>query len=392
MDLEKDPPIPNLEPVGPGEDTDTQLLCSMGRGDWTEKRGEIVVAEEQRLRSEKEAAGKKPVLSPKERKALDLIAPADLGEALSIDTGTLRENGWSLPPASEQVNYRWTSTEPPSSVRGRRKTPRQAVTLARYLVSSDVPPLYTELLPVAERARKILMGIVGARNEKVIPTELSGKMADGHPADGNHTHAFFIPEPCGGSRSVTHLNIYCPGGFPESVKECLPALDKIWGSGGHDIRLTLLTTGTPSDVGGRSQDRSSIMSESREWVSLSPFMPSRHLKIRRSEMHDPWVYAEAVAREIDRAVKEELSFHGLPSPVKVELMPAMPGLGHGIILQGHFTSWLDFRRTRQTGQGSMGSRLPYGVRILFDEPVTGPICIGYACHYGLGLFRSTDGF
>ena len=143
----------------------------------------------------------------------------------------------------------------------------------------------------------------------------------------------------------------------------------------------------PEAMGGFGRDQSLIMATATEWVSLSPFVPSRHLKIKRSEMHDPVSYAAAAAREIDVAVRGEIAFHGLPEPDSVHLLPPYPGLGYGIFLKGHFTSWLDFRTTRLTGGGSSGGRTPYGIRIVFPEPVTGPICLGYACHFGLGLFQ-----
>jgi CRISPR-associated protein Csb2 len=28
----------------------------------------------------------------------------------------------------------------------------------------------------------------------------------------------------------------------------------------------------------------------------------------------------------------------------------------------------------------------FAIRLVFAEPVTGPICLGYASHFGLGLF------
>ncbi len=39
-----------------------------------------------------------------------------------------------------------------------------------------------------------------------------------------------------------------------------------------------------------------------------------------------------------------------------------------------------FRRHGSTGGGA------FNFEIEFDEPVFGPIALGFACHYGLGLF------
>lgn len=368
-------------------DPDVTLLCATGPEDWCGIRVRVKKDEEARILAQKASDGKKPSLSAKEREGIAAITPESYLDALSVETGVLRENGWQSPPAARRIGYRWIGMKPGAGMLAGRKRTGKKVTVARYIVSSEVPPSYTELINVAERARKIFMGIVGARNHGVIPPELSGRTPEGLPADSGHQHAFFIPEPGRNSLNVSFLNIYCPAGFPEVVSDCLPKLEKIWGSGGHDIRLILLTTGEPEAMGGFGRDQSPIMATAAEWVSLSPFIPSRHLKIKRSETHDPWAYASAAAREIVAAVRGEIAFHGLPEPDSVQLLPPYPGLGYGILLKGHFTSWLDFRTTRLTGGGSSGGRTPYGIRIVFPKPVTGPICLGYACHFGLGLFQ-----
>jgi CRISPR-associated protein Csb2 len=48
--------------------------------------------------------------------------------------------------------------------------------------------------------------------------------------------------------------------------------------------------------------------------------------------------------------------------------------------------WQHFRRRRFSGAGSYGGDVALGFRLRFDEPVTGPIALGYAAHQGLGQF------
>lgn len=48
--------------------------------------------------------------------------------------------------------------------------------------------------------------------------------------------------------------------------------------------------------------------------------------------------------------------------------------------------WIEFRRERASGGGSRGSDRGYGFRLTFDEPVSGPITLGYGAHFGLGQF------
>ena len=47
---------------------------------------------------------------------------------------------------------------------------------------------------------------------------------------------------------------------------------------------------------------------------------------------------------------------------------------------------IQFKRTRQK-QGDDGCRRAAGaMRIVFAQPVRGPICLGHSCHFGMGLF------
>lgn len=48
--------------------------------------------------------------------------------------------------------------------------------------------------------------------------------------------------------------------------------------------------------------------------------------------------------------------------------------------------WNAFRRLRYRHQGQLAPRSGYGFTLTFREPITGPINLGYASHFGLGRF------
>jgi CRISPR-associated protein Csb2 len=50
--------------------------------------------------------------------------------------------------------------------------------------------------------------------------------------------------------------------------------------------------------------------------------------------------------------------------------------------------WLAFGRQRQHGLGSKGPDKGFGFRLEFPHPVWGPIALGYASHFGLGVFQA----
>jgi CRISPR-associated protein Csb2 len=57
-----------------------------------------------------------------------------------------------------------------------------------------------------------------------------------------------------------------------------------------------------------------------------------------------------------------------------------------LMLEGRSLAWRHFRQQRVFGNGRRGSDFGKGFEIEFAEPVSGPIALGYACHFGLGLF------
>lgn len=50
---------------------------------------------------------------------------------------------------------------------------------------------------------------------------------------------------------------------------------------------------------------------------------------------------------------------------------------------------IQFRRIRAKRGLKQPDRLGRLLRLHFDEPVDGPIALGFGCHFGLGLFRPT---
>jgi CRISPR-associated protein Csb2 len=74
-------------------------------------------------------------------------------------------------------------------------------------------------------------------------------------------------------------------------------------------------------------------------------------------------------------IRDELRERGLPEPSSIEW------LHDESIAMRHFV------RVRRSGQAPP-ENFGYALRITFAEPVAGPLCLGYASHFGLGLFRA----
>lgn len=296
----------------------------------------------------------------KGRKAAGPHIPTDLLEALQADTGDLRRDGWSQPPGSRFIEYVRPRT---SRQRTRLLSQRPTLaTVARFAVTSPVPPLLTESLSFAERIHQALVSKSDART-----VVLRGKSDDHTPLAG-HQHVHIFCEAQGrDKRRVTHVTLWAPMGFDREAETALGQLRRVFSRSDHMAQLVLLGVGTEADNG------SPLFAWSRVWKSLTPFVPTRHPKPRKLDG------AGRVVGSPEHDLVRLLTATGRPEPVSVTPLP-------WINLGGHRTSWLEFRTQRHHGGGIRAANRGWGFQIEFAEEVQGPISVGYGSHFGLGLF------
>lgn len=353
-------------------------------------------------------------LSKKDEQVIDESLPATLFDALHADTSELRKAGWNQPPGSRWINYARPanafSPQPHARRRSQRKDDRP--TVARFAVCGSVRPMLTEAVAFSERVRHLLMGCSKAvsSNENASPT-FSGKHEDGSPVQNGHLHAHFLPEVTADERLISHLTIFSPsttcegktiGGFTSEDERALAKLaNDEWvrerlRRNGHPIQLVLLGIGPPKDFGGlvEKAGQSKVLAESSVWISRTPFVLTRHLTRKTQPGREAIADDPKLQTALIEAVRFELAqrpqFRSLAENVLIE--PMLDREQSGTILGGHFTSWLKFRRERLSGGGSRAGSHGFGFRLTFRDAsgspisVSGPISLGYGCHFGLGLF------
>ena len=164
-------------------------------------------------------------------------------------------------------------------------------------------------------------------------------------------------------------------GFDDKAVEALRSLRETWSR--HSPGLKLLLIGL-----GQANEFSSVpsLATATEWVSLTPFVPVRH--IQRSRTGKPRVDAEtgiirgSPAHDLRRLIVE----NGKLAPVVIEELDALE-------LAGRRIRWANFQRERRYGKGTgIVTRNGYGFHLRFHKPITGPLALGYGSHFGLGLF------
>jgi CRISPR-associated protein Csb2 len=292
---------------------------------------------------------------------------------LLAETADLHAERWSDPPGSRWLTYyRPTDVFAGKTMTGRASRKINRITVVRYALDGTVLPLVQETLSLGELARQRLQGIYGMQNDGATSAIFRGKTEDGIPLQG-HRHAFYLPTDEDHDGRLDHLTVYARGqsysdgrdqGFEEEELYVLDRFRRLRQVGGKpDLQLVLLGTGTRTDW-----TKTPLFGKSRQWKSISPFVSPRHQKTRGRKRETP---IEQLQNELQR--------HGFPSPINVHELPRYE-------VDGSSIRWIEFRRERLLGGGSRGQSLGYGFTIEFAEPVAGPICLGYGCHFGLGLF------
>jgi len=300
-------------------------------------------------------------------------------DALCIETSQLKKDGWSQPPCGKWVQYlRPSDCFDMKRIYSGGKITEKRPTVARYAVASQVPPRLTEAIYISERVH---MSLVKYSDSSPVFT---GRQEDGQPLSGHeHTHILCESNPSHGigrRGEITHISLFSPMGFGMRERKALDMLKKVWGHGGHDIRLILVGTGNPEEFGGTDtySGRSPVMGESNVWLSRTPFVPTRHPKTTRrgvAKKDDTGLQIGSPEHELIRLLVK----NGFPRPESTTRI-------EGTDLAGHWTRWLHFRRERKKGGGTKATNMGYGFRIEFSEPIRGPIALGYGAHFGLGLF------
>ncbi|WP_436664176.1 type I-G CRISPR-associated protein Csb2 [Alicyclobacillus acidoterrestris] len=315
------------------------------------------------------------------------IPPETLLDALSLSTGDLQKGRWSSPPGAQTVLY----LRPEDSLNGYRSVrtaPRaNSFNVARFALGGN-PSLFPKWTDAVVLGDLLHIALMGTSDNAVAPS-ISGRDANGEVLAANHRHGFCLPEDADGDGYIDHLLFVSRNDFLESVLKaiyCLNDRQKLWTperwSGRQrewPIRLELLGhTDRPSSLRAADGEVVPLLEHARVWTSITPYFHPWHAK-----KHGRFGAEEQIRREISQ--------RGLPEPLEVRVLTTTPINGErpaGGGEAGKCYTVRDFRRRRpshpgQTAPDKFGSFLT----IEFPIPITGPLALGFACHFGLGLFQ-----
>jgi CRISPR-associated protein Csb2 len=150
---------------------------------------------------------------------------------------------------------------------------------------------------------------------------------------------------------------------------------RTWTKGGAgDLQLALAGSGDvetfralPAPLRTRMELLLGPRGGARTWLSVTPFVPPRFLKQRGPNTLEGQVQAELASRK-------------LPAAAEVSVIQ---GTEEARVMR-HFV------RRRQRGGGPPPIDTGYALRLRFEEALSGPISLGYAAHFGLGMFAAAE--
>lgn len=343
---------------------------------WREAEVSAILA-----RPELQPTGKGKLTPALKRKRDQATAPypLDLWSCLTASTSSLQAAGWSRPPGSQRLLY-WRRSDAlevaPAAGRHSARTEHvEALLLAISLPSGNshaLPPA-ERTLPQAELLHRAAIGLLGRGMAVESGSELVGRDLAGRPLTG-HRHAHVLPLDLDGDGHLDHALFWAPGGFGPEAQAAVRALRETWTKGGDgSLRVAVAAAGSLGVLSGLPDPWGAnlrrLTGPATRWRSATPFVPPRHVKARG-------------ANTLEGQIQAELAGRGFPAAASVRVFDRDEALG---------ARFRHFVLERARGGPPPPVRCWYGLEIRFDVPVEGPICLGYAAHFGLGRLEAAGG-
>ncbi len=301
--------------------------------------------------------GARSVISEAPTRVLVPESPMDVS-ALIVQTSEVRRQGRVVPPGTRWVAYPSVSPMPrPRRVPVAISPPRSTAVLLRF----DAPalPSHFEAVAYGEALRRAVMSI----GNDSTAARFSGKDGDGGWRRDGHNHPHFLALDLDEDRLIESAIVWAREGLDAHQLAALLNLRKLDSQALRKryrnfraVRVAAEAVGEPDEL------IPELCRGSRTWTSVTPFAPYRHQKKHQS-------VTDFLKAEVDR----ELQARG--KDVTVEHVGVVDG-----------QPWLSFRRNRI----NQDTYPAFGIRIVLDQDVTGPLVLGALSHFGLGVFRPVD--
>ena len=299
------------------------------------------------------------LVDKKAQKKLGATLPESLLDALSVDTGNLRKLGWSQPPAARKVSY----LRPVDALRPRpaiHLVAAPTVVAVSFILDGKPLPRVEDSLRLGELMRVAAMGqCKHVFGEGRIPPIFSGHDL---PAGNRHGHAFYLPWDSNSDGKIDRVLVYAPAGMNDAEQRALFKVQKLWDHTGTQWQLAFENSGSPAVASPLTQG-------STVWKSITPYLHPWHCK---------------KGFDVEAQVRRECRERGLPEPVAIEYIAEID------VGKNRKRRPIHFHRFRKRRSLSQPDQIGNFLRLTFAKSIEGPLALGFACHYGLGLFAPSS--
>lgn len=288
------------------------------------------------------------------------VAPLDLDE-LCVSIRAMRFGGRLHPPGARWVRYTVPGPigggSPPA-----RRSAIEPIGAARFALRGRAPVSVRQTVVVADVMRFAAMSKYGRSHDHGASEILAGKDMDGAKLLG-HRHAHWLPLDLDGDRLIDTILVWAPGGLSADDVASLVEIRRLNFHDGANVGSAISIAVAFEASGALTElDLGAVVDSARSWRSVTPFLPQRHRHPGR----------ESFDAFLADCVRRELAARSLPRRFSLE--------------PDRETSWGSFRRYR-AGERLAKARPGHGFTIHFEEPVTGPLCLGQLSHFGMGRFE-----
>jgi CRISPR-associated protein Csb2 len=332
----------------------------------------------------KQSAKGKPVTAAmlkKVRQKAEALYPNQLLDALQAETSTWQSQGWPQPPGSQWVDYRIPidviEQKPLNPIPA--NPPQSRVHAVLLAIDGDgksgtVRPLMKRALPLMElvhsEAVRKSTDALGFGNI----SELSGKDNDNAVLRG-HRHASWIPLSLFGHGRIDHILVHCVQGFSSQAIASLASVRWAYSKDIARLSINLAGMGDLDEILKqlrrnplcRSADSLSLDS-AKIWESATPLVLRKYLQKHGKKTPEGQLREELIERGFDEP--KSIRFWSAEEMVRRRLK--------GYVL------------VRKLTKRQPPMERSFAATIEFDRPQSGPILLGYASHFGLGLFKGVD--
>lgn len=181
------------------------------------------------------------------------------------------------------------------------------------------------------------------------------------PEGNKHGHAFYLPEDVEDDGHIDHILVYAKDGLCVQSRRMLDWLTRLWNRDGNEWQVLLENIASAEAF----KDDSALIGKTKTWVSVTPYL-------------HPWFAKRKFT--VEDQFHRECRERGLPDIE--ELSPIRT-----IKVKDRERSPIHFHRFRTKHGITQPDTHGSFWQITFDKPVTGPLALGFGCHYGLGVFR-----